>query len=52
VTLRLLAGGDLPALDSGMTNVTTGRGGFRFGPHGQKFHKPLRLIRIFREEAH
>jgi len=43
VTMRALRLGDLPALDSGMTNVTPGQGGFRFGPHGQKFRKPLRL---------
>ncbi|HBL25205.1 MAG TPA: hypothetical protein DD490_00030 [Acidobacteria bacterium] len=43
VTMRALATGDLPALDAGMTNVTRGGGGFRFGPHGQKFRKPLRL---------
>ncbi|HKI02567.1 MAG TPA: glycohydrolase toxin TNT-related protein [Thermoanaerobaculia bacterium] len=43
LTLRALATGELPALDAGMTNVTPGRGGFRFGPHGQKFKKPLAI---------
>lgn len=43
LTLRSLATDELPALDEGMTNVTPGRGGFRFGPHGQKFKKPLAI---------
>jgi RHS repeat-associated protein len=47
ITMRALATGDLPALEAGMTNVTPGGGGFRFGPHGQKFRKPLRLTLPF-----
>ncbi|HEX4962036.1 MAG TPA: SpvB/TcaC N-terminal domain-containing protein [Thermoanaerobaculia bacterium] len=43
LTMKPLAADELPALDSGMTNVTPGRGGFRFGPHGQKFKKPVQL---------
>ncbi|MDP9122613.1 MAG: hypothetical protein M3O15_14810, partial [Acidobacteriota bacterium] len=33
----------LPRLGAGMTNVTPGRGGFRMGPHGQRFRIPVRL---------
>ncbi len=43
VSMRALVTRDLPALDAGMTNVTPGQGGFRMGPHGQKFRKSLRL---------
>src|SRR6185312_15099911 len=38
---------ELPPLDAGMTNVTPGRGGFRLGPHGQKFRKPVQLTLPF-----
>ncbi|HJQ97752.1 MAG TPA: SpvB/TcaC N-terminal domain-containing protein, partial [Candidatus Polarisedimenticolaceae bacterium] len=35
---------DLPALDTGMTNVTKGpRRGYRFEPHGSRFAKQLRV---------
>ncbi|HEX3552181.1 MAG TPA: SpvB/TcaC N-terminal domain-containing protein [Thermoanaerobaculia bacterium] len=47
LTLKPLAVDELPALDAGMTNVTPGRGGFRFGPHGQKFKKPVQLTLPF-----
>ena len=43
LTMRPLAAEELPPLDYGMTNVTPGRGGFRLGPHGQRFKKPVRL---------
>ena len=43
LTLRKLRDGELPAMDSGMTNVTPERGGFRFGPHGLRFAKPVEL---------
>lgn len=43
LTLRGLRPDDLPALDAGMTNVTPGKGGFRMGPHGLRFKKPVEL---------
>jgi hypothetical protein len=43
LSMRALGKGELPALDSGMTNVTSGQGGFRLGPHGQRFKKPVQL---------
>ena len=47
LTMKPLAADELPPLDAGMTNVTPGRGGFRFGPHGQKFRKPVQLTLPF-----
>ncbi len=47
LTMKPLAADELPALDSGMANVTPGRGGFRFGPHGQRFKKPVSLTLPF-----
>jgi hypothetical protein len=41
LTVRPLATDKLPALDAGMTNVTPGRGGFRFGPHGSASRSPF-----------
>ncbi|HEX3130666.1 MAG TPA: SpvB/TcaC N-terminal domain-containing protein, partial [Thermoanaerobaculia bacterium] len=43
ISMRRLAGGDLPELDSGMTNVTAEGGGFRMGPHGLRFREPVQL---------
>ena len=43
LSMRGLRHGDLPALDDGMTNVTPERGGFRMGPHGLRFKKPVEL---------
>jgi RHS repeat-associated protein len=43
LSLRGLRHEELPALDSGMTNVTPGQGGFRMGPHGLRFKKPVEL---------
>jgi RHS repeat-associated protein len=43
LTMRGLRHEDLPALDAGMTNVTPRRRGFRLGPHGLRFKKPVRL---------
>jgi RHS repeat-associated protein len=43
LTMRGLRGDQLAALDAGMTNVTPRRGGFRLGPHGLRFTKPVRL---------
>ncbi len=43
LTMRRLAAGEVPALDSGMTNVTPLKGGLRMGPHGLKFKKPVHL---------
>ena len=43
LSMRALAAGDLPALDTGMTNVTPAKGGFRMGPHGLRFRQPVRL---------
>ncbi|HEX7185573.1 MAG TPA: SpvB/TcaC N-terminal domain-containing protein [Thermoanaerobaculia bacterium] len=43
LTMRRLAAHELPALDSGMTNVTPLQGGIRMGPHGLKFRKPIHL---------
>jgi len=34
---------DLPAMDQGMVNVTTGGGGYRFLPHGTRFAKDAKL---------
>jgi RHS repeat-associated protein len=47
LTMKPLTADELPPLDSGMTNVTPGRGGFRFGPHGQRFKKPVQLTLPF-----
>jgi len=43
LTMRRLRHDELPALDAGMTNVTPERRGFRFGPHGLRFRKAVRL---------
>ena len=43
LTMRRLAAHELPALDSGMTNVTPLQGGIRMGPHGLKFKKHIHL---------
>ncbi|HEV8578799.1 MAG TPA: SpvB/TcaC N-terminal domain-containing protein [Thermoanaerobaculia bacterium] len=43
LTMRRLGHGELPALDGGMTNVTSSQGGFRMGPHGLRFKKPVEL---------
>ena len=43
LSMRRLAAGEVPALDSGMTNVTALKGGLRMGPHGLKFKKPVHL---------
>ena len=43
LTMRRLGAGEVPALDSGMTNVTPLKGGLRMGPHGLKFNKPVHL---------
>jgi RHS repeat-associated protein len=43
LTMRRLRGEELPALDSGMTNVTPQARGFRLGPHGLRFNKPVHL---------
>ncbi len=43
LTMRGLRQDELPALDAGMTNVTPGKGGFRMGPHGLRFKKPVEL---------
>jgi hypothetical protein len=34
---------DMPSLDPGMVNVTRGRKGFRFLPHGMKFKKKVKV---------
>jgi RHS repeat-associated protein len=43
LTMRGLRHEELPALDGGMTNVTPDQGGFRMGPHGLRFKKPVAL---------
>jgi RHS repeat-associated protein len=43
LTMRGLHHEELPALDAGMTNVTPLQGGFRMGPHGLHFKKPVEL---------
>jgi RHS repeat-associated protein len=43
ISMRRLAAGELPELDSGMTNVTAEGGGFRMGPHGLRFREPVHL---------
>jgi RHS repeat-associated protein len=43
LSMRVLQAGELPALETGMTNVTASRGGFRMGPHGLRFRQPVRL---------
>ncbi len=47
LTMKPLTTNELPALDEGMTNVTPGHGGFRFGPHGQRFKKAVQLTLPF-----
>ncbi|WP_303909107.1 SpvB/TcaC N-terminal domain-containing protein [Thiohalomonas denitrificans] len=44
LTITALTKHDLPPLNPGMTNVTRGpRKGYRFGPHGKKFKKPIQV---------
>jgi len=43
VSVTALRTMDLPALDQGMVNVTTGGGGYRFLPHGTKFTRDAKL---------
>jgi RHS repeat-associated protein len=43
VSITALRTVDLPALDQGMVNVTRGRGGFRFLPHGTLFIREAKL---------
>ena len=44
ITIRPLTPEQVPALDDTMTNVTPDRRGYRMGPHGLKFAKPVRLL--------
>jgi len=44
LSITSLSERDLPPLDPGMTNVTKGpRKGYRFGPHGKKFKKNIKI---------
>ncbi|MEY4544627.1 MAG: hypothetical protein RL685_822, partial [Pseudomonadota bacterium] len=43
LTIRPLAHGEVAALEEDKQNVSPGRGGFRLGPHGLKFKKPVLL---------
>lgn len=43
ITVRPLSASSTPPMDRGLTNVTPGRGAYRFGPHGLHFKKPVRL---------
>ena len=43
ITVRPLAGADVAPMDALMDNVTPERRGYRFGPHGLRFKKPVRL---------
>jgi len=43
LTMRGLRHEELPAMDSGMTNVTPRARGFRLGPHGLRFKKAVHL---------
>jgi RHS repeat-associated protein len=43
ITVRPLGQGELPAMGRAMVNVTPGARGFRFGPHGLAFKKPVTL---------
>jgi RHS repeat-associated protein len=44
ITVRPLTASQVPALDDTMTNVTPERRGYRLGPHGLRFAKPVTLI--------
>src|SRR6185503_2892251 len=43
LSMRALSRGELPALDTGMTNVTGPQAGFRLGPHGLRFKQAVHL---------
>jgi RHS repeat-associated protein len=43
VTMRALDRGQVSPVQSEMDNVTTGGGALRFGPHGLKFNKPIKV---------
>jgi RHS repeat-associated protein len=43
ITIRPLTEGQVQPMDGSMENVVTGGGGFRFGPRGMVFRKPIRI---------
>jgi RHS repeat-associated protein len=43
ITVRPLVHDQVPKMDSRMVNITPDGRGFRFGPHGLKFKKPVKL---------
>lgn len=51
VTIRPLAKEDVAPLGRGMTNTSPAEGGFRFGPHGIQFEKPIKITLPYDERA-
>lgn len=43
ISIRPLVAEQVPAMTSRVSNVSPGQRGFRFGPHGLKFKKPVKL---------
>ncbi|PSK80959.1 RHS repeat-associated protein [Prolixibacter denitrificans] len=43
LSVTALRARDVPALDPGMVNVTSGFSGYRFLPHGTRFQKPVTM---------
>ena len=51
ITIRPLSKDQITDLNLGMANVTPGNGGFRFGPHGMQFEKPIKLTLPYDDTA-
>ncbi|WP_437956878.1 SpvB/TcaC N-terminal domain-containing protein [Sorangium sp. So ce119] len=51
ITIRPLDPGDVRPMGSAMVNVTPGGKAYRFGPHGLRFKKPVRLTLPYDEHA-
>jgi RHS repeat-associated protein len=43
ISVRPLVGDQIARMSPGIANVSPGGGGFRFGPHGLKFKKPVQV---------
>ncbi|WP_420894944.1 hypothetical protein, partial [Sorangium cellulosum] len=51
ITIRPLDPGDVQPMGRAMVNVTPGGKAYRFGPHGLRFKKPVRLTLPYDEHA-
>jgi RHS repeat-associated protein len=50
ISITALSSADIPALEPGLVNVTTGKGGYRFLPHGIHFDQEVNVSLVYDEE--